>query len=267
MAIVTLYHNRYFFALEADIGWIMVWITLKSDQETGRALLHTAKNNRIGGCFALVFRGFLPKWFSNHKRRPIVMPFFCLIEVHEVGDQFILNIGIIFFGNISAWDILWHFDGKRERILSNLNPTLKPLQHFLLNVKILVSGELAPVLRWSLKPLTVLFPYINHFHTFNADVQSIELKVVEGIDKDSPVDGGAGVVKFVLGVDIDAHFGAWWISITHFKQIFIWGEINRRLMHHHIGMLFFIDFNIFLNFYYPNSAFLRKSCYRSYFAE
>ena len=43
----------------------------------------------------LVFANFLPEWFSDDEGNLIVLSVFLFFKIGEVGDQFVVNAGII----------------------------------------------------------------------------------------------------------------------------------------------------------------------------
>jgi len=65
---------------------------------------------------------------------------------------------------------------------------------------------------------------INHLsgieNTLDADVEGVEFEVLLGLDEDSALDGGAGVVEWFLGLDEDVEVFAGGAGISHLYILF-----------------------------------------------
>lgn len=83
------------------------------------------------------------------------------VVVGKVGDELVLDLGIVVRGLEGAWEVIRKFDGKRVGILPFFESLVVVLlEQVLHGIEGIVAGEFGPVGGAALKPLAPLFAYV-----------------------------------------------------------------------------------------------------------
>ena len=92
--------------------------TFEANNKPCLSLLEAAESGWFSPGFSLIFRYFLAEGFSNYQRDLIVMSLQWVIEIGEVGHQFILYVGIILMRYKGTWNVLRDLNRERKHVLS-----------------------------------------------------------------------------------------------------------------------------------------------------
>ena len=116
---------------------------------------------RVGGCGALVGGYVLPEGLADKKGSGENLLLLGTMVVGKVGDELVLDLGIVVGGLEGAWQIIGKFDGKRVGILPFFESLVVVLlEQVLHGIEGIVACEFGPVGWAALKPLAPLLSYV-----------------------------------------------------------------------------------------------------------